>query len=160
MNELAHHGILGMKWGVRRYQNFDGSYTKKGLERYRKAETEYYKAKEAFKNGTGQKQSVRAAKKELNKAYDHLALDKKADQGKKLYQQGKTISSNNSKMYTAAKIATGTAAVSTILARNGDYELAALATQVGMGISAANVILGIKTESDNRKLRAYYAHGR
>ena len=29
---LTHHGILGMKWGVRRYQNADGSYTKAGLK--------------------------------------------------------------------------------------------------------------------------------
>lgn len=28
---LAHYGIKGMKWGVRRYQNYDGSYTRKGL---------------------------------------------------------------------------------------------------------------------------------
>lgn len=31
---LAHHGILGMKWGVRRYQNADGSYTAAGRMRY------------------------------------------------------------------------------------------------------------------------------
>ena len=27
---LMHYGVKGMKWGVRRYQNYDGSYTRKG----------------------------------------------------------------------------------------------------------------------------------
>ena len=31
--ELYHHGIKGMKWGVRRYQNTDGSYTAAGKSR-------------------------------------------------------------------------------------------------------------------------------
>lgn len=34
MEYIAHHGIKGMKWGVRRYQNPDGSYTDAGRERY------------------------------------------------------------------------------------------------------------------------------
>ena len=34
MSYLIHHGILGMKWGVRRYQNADGSYTDAGRSRY------------------------------------------------------------------------------------------------------------------------------
>ena len=29
-NELLHHGIKGMKWGIRRYQNPDGSLTPAG----------------------------------------------------------------------------------------------------------------------------------
>lgn len=31
---ISHHGILGMKWGVRRYQNPDGSLTPEGQRRY------------------------------------------------------------------------------------------------------------------------------
>lgn len=31
---LAHHGIPGMKWGIRRFQNSDGTYTEAGKKRY------------------------------------------------------------------------------------------------------------------------------
>lgn len=33
-NELMHFGVKGMKWGVRRYQNKDGSLTNAGYKRY------------------------------------------------------------------------------------------------------------------------------
>lgn len=35
---LVHHGIKGQKWGVRRYQNEDGSYTEAGKSRYRNSD--------------------------------------------------------------------------------------------------------------------------
>lgn len=38
---LAYHGILGMKWGIRRYQNKDGTLTAAGKKRYGNAETEF-----------------------------------------------------------------------------------------------------------------------
>lgn len=31
---IAHHGIFGMKWGVRRYQNKDGTLTEAGKKHY------------------------------------------------------------------------------------------------------------------------------
>ena len=39
-NELTHWGIKGMRWGVRRYQNKDGSLTSLGRKRKRKGEAE------------------------------------------------------------------------------------------------------------------------
>ena len=60
-NELQHAGIKGMKWGVRRYQNKDGTLTDAGKKRYARdaREKEYDKYdsekstyyKESKKNG-------------------------------------------------------------------------------------------------------------
>lgn len=40
-NELMHHGVPGMKWGVRRYQNKDGSLTYAGKKRALKMRDQY-----------------------------------------------------------------------------------------------------------------------
>ena len=34
-DELYHHGIKGQKWGIRQYQNKDGTLTPEGIIRYR-----------------------------------------------------------------------------------------------------------------------------
>lgn len=46
LRELYHHGIKDQKWGVRRYQNYDGTLTAEGRERYNKG------SKENAKEGT------------------------------------------------------------------------------------------------------------
>ena len=40
-SELYHHGILGQKWGIRRFQNKDGSYTTEGKKRRKSGYEEY-----------------------------------------------------------------------------------------------------------------------
>lgn len=48
-DELYHHGIKGQRWGVRRYQNPDGTLTAEGRKRFgvgepnKKAQKNYYK---------------------------------------------------------------------------------------------------------------------
>lgn len=46
---LQHHGIKGQKWGVRRFQNTDGSLTSKGKSRYGDT-SDLYKAKKSARS--------------------------------------------------------------------------------------------------------------
>lgn len=49
-DELAHWGIKGMRWGIRRYQNKDGSLTKAGQRRYDKEMEKLKKEEQVLKN--------------------------------------------------------------------------------------------------------------
>lgn len=49
-NELYHHGTKGQKWGIRRYQNEDGSLTEEGRERYLNGSKKLTKEERKYKD--------------------------------------------------------------------------------------------------------------
>ena len=67
-NELYHHGVKGQQWGIRRYQNADGSLTSQGRQRIqsrvtrldkRKSRLEEKKSKIDSKISNGSKLSIK-----------------------------------------------------------------------------------------------------
>lgn len=60
---LAHYGIKGQKWGLRRYQNADGSYTNEGKIRYGRAKS-------------GNKKTKYGSYYDFNDDYDDFAYSK------------------------------------------------------------------------------------
>lgn len=109
--DLCHHGILGQKWGVRRYQNKDGSLTAAGKKHYtRKLDKAMHKERssllkthhrqddEDYSGGTARRQvrnkitsefeksKERLSELEAQKAYNKsLGKDNERDAEKKFY---------------------------------------------------------------------------
>ena len=76
MDELYHHGVKGQKWGVRRYQNKDGSLTKEGKKRLAKEASNYYK-QEAIKREQSSASRLSKINDILNNAQsDKMSADK------------------------------------------------------------------------------------
>ena len=96
--ELWHHGIMGMKWGIRRYQNPDGSLTTAGKIRY------------GNKNRLEASLNKKAAK--LQRKYNDLtgksirqnnaAKDKTKEEARKKDSKSKSISEMSSEELQAA----------------------------------------------------------
>lgn len=69
--EFYHHGIKGQKWGVRRYQNSDGTLTAMGRKRYGKEAINYYKKKDETdkRSFLDAQERVNAYSNELNRKH-------------------------------------------------------------------------------------------
>ena len=73
-NELYHHGIAGMKWGVRRYQNKDGSLILAGKNRRGNAASPNDKEKINRKNARKKRRTMPIS--DLKSRIDRLKLER------------------------------------------------------------------------------------
>ena len=82
-SDLTHHGIKGQKWGVRRFQNKDGSLTNKGKSRYSKGKEiarEHGKLEDKeYQRLLNTDKRYKKAEKESNRLLEKYGLD--ADDG-------------------------------------------------------------------------------
>lgn len=171
-DELYHYGVMGMKWGRHKYANSPGTYTQKGLSVFDDKMSDYNSANKKVQKlkKSGDKQAYKEAKSErkvakklLNRSYSQLKLDAKADKGKKLYQQGKSIVGIEAKFgINQAVIGFGMAAGQKMLYKytNDSVKSAKIVSAAAVGLSAVNAISYLKSASDARYLRAYYGHSR
>lgn len=67
---LAHHGILGMKWGVRRFQNKDGSLTSQGRKRHGEGDSESESADRGIQRNRSTKEIKKAYKEQRTNILD------------------------------------------------------------------------------------------
>lgn len=130
---LIHYGILGMKWGVRRYQNKDGSLTSAGKKRY----SDNDDIKDAPQKNTEEpkKKSVKdMSDEELRREVNRMQLEQSY-----LRMTGQNIEKGKS----AAEIALGKmkeSFVSTVAQKSGQI----LAERL------VNSMLGVKDNKDNK----------
>jgi hypothetical protein len=88
-NYLCHYGIKGMKWGIRRYQNPDGSLTAEGIQRYgskkglaKHINAENKKAEKLERDWLVKDYAAKRATKRLSKTTEKLERLQKKNVGK------------------------------------------------------------------------------
>jgi len=121
-NYLMHHGIKGMKWGIRRYQNEDGTWTEAGKKRRqdeKAADRKKYVNADGSLTKAGQKEYDR-----INEVYKKNLKDWEANADRVDDRINELAASDESvKKIISEHTGDGTELVNKILAKTGDTEL-------------------------------------
>jgi len=110
---IAHEGIKGQKWGVRRFQNEDGTLTEAGKERYSKNYNGQQRTRDRRIYGPNAVERIN--KRMLNGESIQSARNAEV-KIKRTKESGKAIGKNIAK---AALIVSGAAAVAILLKKKG-----------------------------------------
>lgn len=100
---LEHHGIKGQKWGIRRFQNKDGTRTSAGKRRYSEDYTKAHSRK-SIKEMSNQELRERNNRLQMEQQYRQLRLDSSAVmRGKKYVAAGIGIATVGYSAYAMGK---------------------------------------------------------
>jgi len=88
--ELYHHGIKGQKWGVRRYQNANGTLTSAGRKRYSgKPSKQMQRAQKKAARSNGEDEQITTKKKTSRKERGKMSEEELANRIKRLEKETK-----------------------------------------------------------------------
>lgn len=158
-NELYHYGVPGMRWGVRRYQNSDGSLTSEGQKRYARDQREssgkkkkqpdpnrwvredLTRAKQVVDNATHLTNDIKnaSAKKTNHKPKPKMDLSKMTDQEMRNQINRALLERQYNDMFAPRQVSKGKEFATKFLDKAGDT-LALTSSALGIAIAYKQLV--------------------